>query len=78
MKTREQESAWSDGKRVGGWGAVEVGEDRRRWIYEDDAEGVKKMRDRDKETKEREGKSGGGGKGLGNVERYTMVAKRIW
>lgn len=65
-------------KRVGGFGAVEVGDDRRRWIFADDPEGLKKARDR--ERKAAEGGSGGGkdDKDLAGVMRYEMVAKRIW
>lgn len=64
-------------KRVGGFGAVEVGDDRRRWIFADDPEGLKKARDRERKAAE----GGGDGKGekdLGGVMRYEMVAKRIW
>lgn len=60
MKVRESESSLTDGKRLGGWGMVEMGEDRRRWIYEDDAEGLEGLREREargreKEREEREG-----------------------
>ncbi|KUI73303.1 hypothetical protein VM1G_09135 [Cytospora mali] len=63
-------------KRVGGFGAVEVGDDRRRWIFADDPEGLKKARDR--ERKAAEGGDGKGEKDLSGVMRYEMVAKRIW
>jgi hypothetical protein len=76
MKTREQESAQAEGKRFGGWGVVELGDERRRWIYEDDPDGLKKMCDREKDSREKEAR--GGGKSLSTVERYAMVAKRIW
>ncbi|KAH6886218.1 eukaryotic membrane protein family-domain-containing protein [Thelonectria olida] len=60
-------------KRAGGYGHVEVGEDRQRWIHADKTEGLK----------------GGKGPGApppkkkpeGDYEhvfRYEMVAKRIW
>ena len=90
MKAREAESASVDSKRVGGWGVVETGDERRRWIYRDDEEGLRRVREREKEReKEREGgkdKEGGAkgkekereGKGLAGVERYAMVGKRIW
>lgn len=60
MKVREGVSSLANGKRLGGWGMVEVGEDKRRWIYEDDAEGLKGLREREvrgreKERGEREG-----------------------
>jgi len=54
MKVRESESSLTDGKRLGGWGMVEMGEDRRRWIYEDDAEGLKGLREREARGREKE------------------------
>ncbi|KAK3342236.1 eukaryotic membrane protein family-domain-containing protein [Neurospora tetraspora] len=74
----EKESFETKGKRVGGFGQVEVGEERRRWIFADDPKGLNKVREREK--------GGGGGKGgggkqekdLGTVMRYEMIAKRIW
>ena len=77
MQKREKETSRAESKRFGGWGMVELGDERRRWIYEDDSEGLKKMRDREKDTREREGR-GNSTKGLAHVERYAMVAKRIW
>ncbi|KAK3935080.1 putative eukaryotic membrane protein [Diplogelasinospora grovesii] len=72
----ERESFDSKGKRVGGYGYVEVGEDRRRRIFADDPEGLRKLREREKKTergaeKEKE-------KDFSNIMRYEMVAKRIW
>ncbi|KAL3464965.1 eukaryotic membrane protein family-domain-containing protein [Aspergillus heterothallicus] len=62
-------------RRVGGWGTVEVNEDHRRWIYLDDPEGLRKL-------KEKEGQKGKGSRGdelhLDHVQRYEMAAKRIW
>lgn len=75
MGKREKESSHAEGKRFGGWGVVELGDERRNWIYEDDPDGLRKMQAREKDTREREGR---GGKGLGHIERYAMVAKRIW
>ncbi|PGH34224.1 hypothetical protein GX50_02998 [[Emmonsia] crescens] len=63
-------------RRVGGWGAVEVGEDRRRWIYADDPEGARRLRER--EERDRVGKPSAGGDGIEGVMRYEMAAKRIW
>ena len=68
-------SAHAEGRRVGGWGVVEVDEDKRRWIYEDDVEGWRKLREREAGVREREGK---GGVEFEGVSRYTMAAKRIW
>ena len=76
MKEREKESVHAEGRRVGGWGTVEVDEDKRRWIYADDPEGAKRLRER--EGRERERARTERGIEFGNVERYSMVAKRIW
>ncbi len=76
MKEREQTSVHADGKRVGGWGVVEVGEDKRRWIYQDDPEEAKRLRERE-ESSRREGERGGH-ESFRKVRRYSMVAKRIW
>lgn len=74
----EKESYDHNGRRVGGYGQVEVGDDRQRWIHSDETEGLK-------------GGKGPGGKRIGieekhnkaepeynGVNRYEMVAKRIW
>ncbi|KAF2223681.1 eukaryotic membrane protein family-domain-containing protein [Elsinoe ampelina] len=78
MKEREREGYDTHSRRVGGWGVTEVDEDKRRWIYEDDAEGLRKLREREHRDKEK--KEGGEGKGLKleGVGRYMMAAKRIW
>ncbi|MCJ1430762.1 hypothetical protein MMC27_000112 [Xylographa pallens] len=72
MKAREGVSSTAEGKRLGGWGVVEVDEEKRRLIYEDDAEGLRRRK-----------RGAGGGqegkeKGFEGVRRYDMVAKRIW
>ena len=54
MKIREGVSSLADGRRLGGWGMVEVGMDKRRWIYEDDAEGLKWLREREARGREKE------------------------
>ncbi|KAI9709422.1 MAG: hypothetical protein M1812_007699 [Candelaria pacifica] len=81
MKEREKSIVGTQGRRVGGWGVVEVDEDKRRWIYMDDAEGARTQRERERERGREGNRPGGGGKdggGFGGVSRYTMVAKRIW
>jgi hypothetical protein len=88
MKTREhavasgvaeRESHDAKGsKRVGGRGQVEMGEERRRWIYADDPEGLGKAREREKRNAGMGRGGGDGGKDIGGVMRYEMVAKRIW
>ncbi|KAB5566779.1 eukaryotic membrane protein family-domain-containing protein [Coniochaeta sp. 2T2.1] len=72
----EKEVFDAKGKRVGGFGHVEVGEERRRWVYGDDPEGLRKARERAVKAER-----GGGGKeekDLSGVMRYEMIAKRIW
>jgi hypothetical protein len=73
----ERESYDTTGRRTGGHGKVEVGEERQRWIHADKTEGLK-------------GGKGPGGKrsaaeernptdnDYNGVLRYDMVAKRIW
>lgn len=80
MKAREQETVVEPGsRRLGGWGAVEVGDERRKVIYEGDSEGLKAMREREAKgrRKEEEGRLKGN-RDFDGVERYRMVAKRIW
>ncbi|KAI0449142.1 DUF747-domain-containing protein [Xylaria acuta] len=72
----EHENFSQPGTRVGAFGAVEIGEERRKWIYEDDPEGLKRMRDRERKTQEKFKEKGDDG--LAKVVRYEMVAKRIW
>ncbi|KAI1387134.1 DUF747-domain-containing protein [Hypoxylon trugodes] len=72
----ERENYSQPGKRIGSWGAVEIGDDRRKWIYEDDKEGLKKMRERERKGEEKFKEKGDDG--LSKVVRYEMVAKRIW
>ncbi|KAM0803557.1 eukaryotic membrane protein family-domain-containing protein [Usnea florida] len=74
MKEREKTSTHADGRRVGGWGVVEVDEDKRRWIYMDDPDAARKLREREREARERKGEE----ENFGSVSRYSMAAKRIW
>ncbi|KAL3421812.1 eukaryotic membrane protein family [Phlyctema vagabunda] len=53
MKKREHLVLDTGGKRVGGWGTVEVDDDKRRWIYDDDPEGYRKLKERERLSKER-------------------------
>lgn len=79
MKTREKNPIHhvEGGKRVGGWGVVEVDDDKRRWIYEDDAEGARQLKEREEREKIRRERGSGEG-AFDRVQRYEMVAKRIW
>lgn len=74
----KRESFYQPGKRIGGFGAVELGEERRRMIYADDPEGLKRMEARDRKGAEMSKKMEMGDDGLEKVTRYEMIAKRIW
>ncbi|TRX91709.1 hypothetical protein FHL15_007491 [Xylaria flabelliformis] len=76
MGKAEHENFSQPGTRVGAFSAVEIGEERRKWIYEDDPEGLKRMRDRERKTQEKFKEKADDG--LAKVVRYEMVAKRIW
>jgi hypothetical protein len=78
MKERERLNVETGGKRIGGWGVVDVTEEQRRWIYNDDPEGLRSLRERDEKTRKKEEKDRVEGTSFGHVERYAMVAKRIW
>lgn len=73
----EKESYDATGRRVGGYGHVEVGDERQRWIHSDETEGLKGGKGPSgkrvgiDEKKKPEGEYNG-------VNRYEMVAKRIW
>ncbi|KAF4980415.1 hypothetical protein FZEAL_3568 [Fusarium zealandicum] len=75
MKHAEGQSYETPGsRRIGGFGHVEVGEERQRWIHADKNEGLKGGK----------GPAKGGSKekkrevDLEGVMRYEMSAKRIW
>ncbi|KAK6003035.1 hypothetical protein QM012_000880 [Aureobasidium pullulans] len=74
MQEHKKQNFDTQGRRVGGWGAVEVDEDKRRWIYEDDSEGLKNLREREAKGKDK----AKGELKLDGVDRYMMAAKRIW
>ncbi|KIX06058.1 uncharacterized protein Z518_04032 [Rhinocladiella mackenziei CBS 650.93] len=82
MKLREKNPIHhvEGGRRVGGWGVVEVDDDKRRWIYEDDPAGLRALREREEREKQREEEKekGHGVDFFDKVKRYEMVAKRIW
>lgn len=75
MKERERQVVDTHGKRVGGWGVVEVNEDKRRWIYEDDPDGLRELRGREERGRKAKEKDE---MRLDGVQRYSMAAKRIW
>jgi hypothetical protein len=74
----KRESFFQPGKRIGGWGQVEIGDERRKLIYIDDPEGLKRMRDRERKGEQMGKKMDIGDDGLEKVTRYEMIAKRIW
>jgi hypothetical protein len=78
MQEREMMSVETGGKRIGGWGVVDVDEEKRRMIYDDDPEGLKRLRERDEKGRKKEEVERESGTGFGHVSRYAMVAKRIW
>lgn len=74
-KSRGKEYSVDGSRRVGGWGVVEVNDDKRRWIYADDPEGLKRLKA--KEEKEKTAVKDDE-MSMEHVQRYDMVAKRIW
>ncbi|KAI1820684.1 DUF747-domain-containing protein [Xylaria intraflava] len=72
----EYENFSQPGQRVGAFSSVEIGDERRKWIYEDDPDGLARMRERERKTQEKFKEKGDDG--LAKVVRYEMVAKRIW
>ena len=78
MRAREMENVETGGKRIGGWGVVDVDEEKRRYIHIDDPEGLRSLRERDEKGKKKEDQERERGTSFGHVSRYAMVAKRIW
>lgn len=72
----ERESFDAKGKRVGGYGQVEVGDERRRWIFGEDVEGLRKAREKERKAEEKTEREKD--KDFSRVMRYEMVARRIW
>ncbi|KAL4953291.1 eukaryotic membrane protein family-domain-containing protein [Aspergillus filifer] len=63
-------------RRAGGWGAVEVNEESRKWIYLDDPESLRKLKKKEEEAQKKNPR--GDDLHLDHVQRYEMAAKRIW
>jgi hypothetical protein len=78
MKKRENESYDTAGKRLGGWGMVEVDESKKRWIYDDDLETLQKLKEKERAAKEKAEKGNWQGQDFSKITRYEMSAKRIW
>jgi hypothetical protein len=73
LKKRENRNYNTEGKRLGAWGIVEMDEDKRRWLYDDDPENLKKLKEKERATKEKAGAE----QDFGKISRYELV-KRIW
>jgi hypothetical protein len=73
MKKRENKDYSTEGKRLGAWGIVEVDEDKKRWLYDDDSEHLKKLKEKERGAKEKAGNE----QDFGKISRYELV-KRIW
>ncbi|KAI1265506.1 DUF747-domain-containing protein [Xylariaceae sp. FL1019] len=73
----EHDKFFTDGRRVGSWGAVEIGDERRRVLYDDDPEGLKSMRDRERKTLAK-AQEKSKDDGLAKISRYELSGKRIW
>ena len=76
MKKLEQANYDTGGKRVGGWGMVEVDDAKRRYIFEDDPETLAKLKEKERVGREKAEK--GSKEDFGKISRYEMSAKRIW
>ena len=78
MQEREMMNVETGGKRIGGWGVVDVDEEKRKHIYDDDPETLSRLRERDEKARKKEEQERARGISFGHVSRYAMVAKRIW
>jgi hypothetical protein len=78
MQEREKMNVETGGKRIGGWGVVDVDDEKRKVIYDDDPEALKRLRERDEKGRKKEQEERERGTSFGHVSRYAMVAKRIW
>ena len=78
MKEREKISLDTQGKRVGGWGVVEMDDEKRRIIYEGDEEALRKLKERDKKIEK--AREAGDTPDFAAVTRYSLSSKskRIW
>jgi len=74
MKKRENENYGMQGKRIGSWGMVEMDDEKRRHIFQDDPETLKKLKEKERLGKEK----AAAGQDFSKIIRYEMSAKRIW
>ncbi|KAJ5506480.1 Membrane protein [Penicillium expansum] len=60
-------------QRAGGWGVVEVGDEKRKLIYADDPDGLRRLKEKEEKDKSKDGEFN-----VDHVQRYEMIAKKIW
>lgn len=60
-------------QRFGGWGCVEVGEEKRGLIYADDPDGLRRIKEKEERDKSKDQELN-----IDYVQRYEMIAKKIW
>lgn len=77
MSERESVHTDTKGKRFGGWGVVELDDEKKKWIYEDDPAGLKGLKEKERKMAEKE-KLEKKDPDFEKVSRYQMAAKRIW
>lgn len=70
---RKDEFTVEGSRRAGGWGMVEVGDEKRRWIYGDDLEGLRRVKEKEERDRNKDKDLK-----IDHVQRYEMVAKKIW
>ncbi|OQD74177.1 hypothetical protein PENDEC_c012G01496 [Penicillium decumbens] len=70
---RKDEFTVEGSRRAGGWGMVEVGDEKRRWIYADDPDGLRRVKEKEDKDKDKDKDLK-----IDHVQRYEMIAKKIW
>ncbi|KAJ5525446.1 Membrane protein Ta.t1.c1/CMV receptor [Penicillium frequentans] len=70
---RKDEYTVEGGRRSGLWGMVEVGDEKRKLIYGDDPEGLRRVKEKEDQDKNKDKELK-----IDHVQRYEMVAKKIW
>ncbi|EAT86260.2 hypothetical protein SNOG_06429 [Parastagonospora nodorum SN15] len=75
MQEREMLNVETGGKRIGGFGVVDVDDNARKHIYDDDPETLKRLRDRDEKAKKKEDVERERGTSFGHRKRKLKRAK---
>ncbi|KAJ6028443.1 hypothetical protein N7540_004019 [Penicillium herquei] len=70
---RKDEFNVEGSRRAGAWGMVEISDEKRRWIYGDDPEGLRRVKEKEDKDKNKDKDLK-----IDHVYRYEMVAKKIW